>query len=46
MAPGRLAGERLAARPYWYDIPGLPAGNYLFICTIHPESMTGTLIIE
>jgi hypothetical protein len=25
------------------DVPALPAGNYLFICTIHADVMTGTL---
>jgi hypothetical protein len=29
-----------------YDVPGLPAGRYLFICTVHPETMTGSLTIE
>jgi plastocyanin len=29
-----------------FDLPALPAGRYFFICTIHPESMTGTLTIE
>ena len=29
-----------------FDVPGLPAGSYLFICTIHPESMTGTLTLK
>jgi plastocyanin len=29
-----------------FDMPALPAGSYLFICTIHPESMTGTLTVE
>jgi hypothetical protein len=27
-----------------YDVPGLPAG--LFICTVHPETMTGTLTLK
>jgi plastocyanin len=29
-----------------FDMPALPAGNYLFICTIHPETMTGTLTLK
>lgn len=29
-----------------YEIPGLPAGTYDFVCTIHPGTMTGELIIE
>lgn len=26
-----------------FDVPALPAGTYLFICTVHPDVMTGTL---
>jgi plastocyanin len=29
-----------------FDIPGLPAGTYQFICSLHPESMTGVLTIN
>jgi hypothetical protein len=29
-----------------YDIPALPAGSYLFICTVHPETMTGMLTLK
>lgn len=29
-----------------YDIPAFPAGNYLFICTVHPADMTGMLTIR
>ena len=28
-----------------YDVPALPAGQYPFICTVHP-SMTGTLTVK
>jgi plastocyanin len=28
-----------------YDVPALPAGEYVFICSVHPN-MTGTLIAE
>ncbi len=28
---------------FTFDIPALPAGNYRFICTVHPEVMTGPL---
>lgn len=29
-----------------YEIPALPAGTYDFVCTRHPDTMTGTLVIE
>jgi plastocyanin len=29
-----------------FDIPGLPAGTYQFICSLHPETMTGVLTIK
>jgi hypothetical protein len=29
-----------------YDVPALPAGSYLFICTVHPGTMTGTLTLK
>jgi plastocyanin len=29
-----------------FDIPGLPAGTYLFLCTLHANTMTGTLILK
>jgi len=29
-----------------FDIPALPAGSYLFICTVHTDVMTGTLTIR
>ncbi|MEA2546041.1 MAG: Cupredoxin-like domain [Chloroflexota bacterium] len=28
---------------FTFDVPALPAGKYLFICTVHPDVMTGTL---
>jgi plastocyanin len=31
---------------FTYDIPALPAGSYLFICTVHTDVMTGTLTIK
>ncbi len=27
-------------------VPALPPGSYFFICTIHPNTMTGTLTLE
>lgn len=29
-----------------YDVPGLPAGRYVFWCAVHPELMVGTLVVE
>lgn len=31
---------------FTFDVPALPAGNYLFICTVHADVMTGTLEIR
>ena len=28
-----------------YDVPALPAGNYAFVCSVHPN-MTGTLTVQ
>ena len=28
-----------------YVLPGLPAGDYVFVCTLHPETMHGVLEI-
>lgn len=51
-ASGRTFEERIyqvtnfVKGRYTFDIPALPAGTYLFICTLHPESMTGKLTLE
>jgi plastocyanin len=29
-----------------YVIPGLPSGTYEFVCTVHPDGMRGTLVVE
>ncbi len=29
-----------------YEIPGLPAGSYEFVCTLHPVVMRGTLVLR
>lgn len=29
-----------------YDIPGLPAGSYVFTCSIHADVMTGSLQVR
>ncbi len=52
VASGPTLPERIYQSPnfrsgtYTYDIPALPAGKYLFICTIHANVMTGSLIIK
>ncbi len=52
VASGPTVPERIFMSPrfderatYTFDIPALPAGSYLFICTIHADRMTGTLAI-
>jgi plastocyanin len=29
-----------------FEIPGLPAGSYIFTCSIHPQQMKGDLTVE
>jgi plastocyanin len=49
VASGKAFSERIYQSTnfnkgtFTFDVPALPAGNYLFICTIHPDGMTGTL---
>ncbi|MBA2721247.1 MAG: cupredoxin domain-containing protein [Chloroflexi bacterium] len=49
VASGNTFPERIYQSPnfkkgiFTFDVPALPAGNYLFICTVHPEVMTGSL---
>lgn len=53
VASGPTVPERIYMSPrfdlrggtFTYDIPALPAGSYLFICTLHPQRMSGTLTI-
>ena len=40
------ASETFGKGTHTYDIPGLPAGTYVFICTLHPSFMAGNLTIE
>jgi hypothetical protein len=49
LASGKTFPERIYQSPnfnkgtFTFDVPALPAGNYLFICTVHADVMTGTL---
>jgi plastocyanin len=49
VASGKTFPERIYQSPnfnkgmFTFDVPALPAGNYLFICTVHADVMTGTL---
>lgn len=33
-------------RTVTYEVPGLPAGDYLFVCGPHRETMRGTLVVS
>jgi hypothetical protein len=52
VASGPSLAERIFQSPQFvlgthtYEIPALPAGDYLFICTIHADKMTGALTIK
>ena len=49
VASGKTFAEQIYQSPnfnkgtFTYDVPALPAGTYLFICTVHPDVMTGML---
>lgn len=41
----RFTGETFAGpRKTTYSVPALDAGSYTFVCDLHPEQMTGTLV--
>ena len=45
--PQRLyASEIFGKGLHTYDIPGLPAGTYVFVCTLHASFMAGSLTID
>jgi plastocyanin len=52
VASGPSFPERIFQTPKFgygsqvFDVPALPAGSYLFICTLHQNVMTGTLTIK
>jgi plastocyanin len=52
VASGKTFEERIYQSPnfnkgtFTFDVPALPAGTYLFICTVHADVMTGTLEIR
>ena len=51
IASGTTFAEQIYQSPnfvmgtFTFDLPALPAGSYLFICTVHPDVMTGTLTL-
>jgi hypothetical protein len=51
VASGRTVAERIYQSPNFdkgsvsFVVPALPAGTYLFVCTVHADVMTGTLTI-
>ena len=38
--------SKLAEGTTTLDLPALPAGTYTFLCSIHPDTMTGTLTVK
>jgi hypothetical protein len=53
VAVGTAAGPRLFSGGNFrgpatrtYDVPGLPAGSYVFTCSIHADVMTGDLTVK
>jgi len=52
VASGKTFPERIYQSPnfnkgtFTFDVPALPAGSYLFICTVHADVMTGRLEIR
>lgn len=52
IADGPAVGDRIYTSPKrqgpiieTYEIPGLPAGTYTFVCTLHPDVMRGALTV-
>jgi plastocyanin len=52
IATGKSFAERSFSSPtvefgtYTFDVPGLPAGTYSFMRTVHPDAMNGSLTLE
>ena len=43
----RFTGETFAGpRRTTYSVPALAAGSYTFVCDVHPQQMTGTLVAQ
>jgi len=45
LGPSLFDGE-LARGEVRYDVPGLPAGEHYFFCSVHAGGMNGTLIVS
>jgi plastocyanin len=43
IAVGRVIGEGETDE---VEVPALDAGTYFFVCDVHPQEMTGTLVVE
>jgi plastocyanin len=41
----RLASKFSGPNTMTFKIPGLPAGTYEFVCTIHADTMRGVLVV-
>jgi len=46
-AEGLFTGDLITGpKTVTYHVPALPAGSYFFRCDVHPQQMTGTLVVS